>query len=289
MSLHRYLLFALAAALLAAPGAVVLAQDEAKEPAEAKAEPKAEAEAAAPAEEQEPDIGPFESVTDNASYAIGANIGTDVGRSFEENKIKPNLKLFVQGLTDGLNGKEMKMTEAQRFAALRALQEEITMQLKAEGEKFLAKNKSAEGIKTTKSGLQYKVIKAGDGETPKPTDHVQCHYRGTLVDGTEFDSSYRRGQPATFPVGGVIPGWVEALQMMKTGDKWRLFIPSDLAYGASPPPRSPIPPHAVLIFDIELLAITDAPQPQAQPQGQPQIDIEALRRQLQQQQQQQQK
>ena len=121
------------------------------------------------------------------------------------------------------------------------------------GEDFLAANAKKEGVKTTASGLQYKVIKSGSGPSPKPTDTVKVHYNGTLIDGTVFDSSIRRGSPATFPVNGVIPGWTEALQLMKVGDKWQLFIPAKLAYGEQGP--GPIGPNATLIFDVELLGI----------------------------------
>ena len=123
----------------------------------------------------------------------------------------------------------------------------------AENQKFLADNSQAEGVKTLESGLQYKVLKSGDGPTPTATDTVKTHYRGKLIDGNEFDSSYSRNEPATFPVNGVIRGWTEALQLMKVGDQWQLVIPSDLAYG--PRGRPGIPPHATLIFELELLGI----------------------------------
>ncbi len=122
------------------------------------------------------------------------------------------------------------------------------------GAAFLAENAKKEGVKTTASGLQYQVINSGTGETPKLSDTVKVHYHGTLIDGTVFDSSVQRGQPITFPVGAVIPGWVEALQLMKVGDKWRLFIPARLAYGEQSPSPA-IPPNSVLIFDVELLGI----------------------------------
>jgi FKBP-type peptidyl-prolyl cis-trans isomerase len=121
------------------------------------------------------------------------------------------------------------------------------------GEAFLAENAKKEGVKTTASGLQYKVIKSGTGPSPKPTDVVKVQYHGTLIDGTVFDSSVRRNQPATFTVNGVIPGWTEALQLMKVGDKWKLFIPAKLAYGEQG--SGPIGPNIVLIFDVELLGI----------------------------------
>lgn len=122
------------------------------------------------------------------------------------------------------------------------------------GEAFLADNAKKDGVKTTASGLQYLVLKSGTGETPKATDKVKVHYHGTLIDGTVFDSSVQRGEPITFPVTGVIPGWVEALQMMKVGDKWKLFIPAKLAYGEQSPTPA-IPPNSVLIFEVELLGI----------------------------------
>jgi len=128
------------------------------------------------------------------------------------------------------------------------------MDNKKEGEAFLAKNLKQEGVKVTKSGLQYKVIKTGDGAVPGPTDVVSCHYRGTLIDGTEFDSSYARNAPAEFPVNRVIDGWTEALQMMHVGDKWELTIPADLAYGDRPP-GPPIQPGSVLVFELDLLGI----------------------------------
>ena len=122
------------------------------------------------------------------------------------------------------------------------------------GEQFLAKNRQQPGVKVTDSGLQYKVIESGNGDSPGPADVVSCHYRGTLIDGTEFDASANRGGPAQFPVNRVIPGWTEALQMMKVGDKWQLFIPAELAYGNNPP-GPPIEAGSTLIFDIELLGI----------------------------------
>ena len=124
---------------------------------------------------------------------------------------------------------------------------------KTKGDQFLAENKKKEGVQTTASGLQYKIITKGTGPIPKPDDTVKTHYRGTLIDGTEFDSSYKRGEPVTFGVNGVIKGWTEALLMMPVGSKWQLFIPSDLAYG--PSGRPGIPPNSTLLFDIELISI----------------------------------
>lgn len=131
---------------------------------------------------------------------------------------------------------------------------EVGEKNKKEGDEFLSKNKTAEGVKSTASGLQYKVITEGKGAKPSASDMVEVHYAGTLIDGTEFDSSYKRNAPATFPVNGVIKGWTEALQLMNEGSKWKLFIPSDLAYGTMDRPG--IPANSVLIFDVELLKVT---------------------------------
>jgi FKBP-type peptidyl-prolyl cis-trans isomerase FklB len=138
--------------------------------------------------------------------------------------------------------------------------------VKAAGEKFLADNKTKPGIVALTNGLQYKIITAGKGSSPKAEDSVTVNYRGTLIDGTEFDSSYKRGQPATFRVGGVIPGWTQALQLMKPGAKWELFIPSELAYGENPPPNSGIGPNSTLVFEIELLSIATPPPTPPTPQ-----------------------
>ena len=131
-----------------------------------------------------------------------------------------------------------------------------SQQNKTQGDKFLTENKARKGVQVTKSGLQYEVLQAGKGPSPKATDQVKVHYRGTLTNGTEFDSSYKRNQPAVFPVNGVIQGWVEALQMMNAGAKWKLVIPSNLAYGERGRPS--IPPNSVLVFEVELLAINPA-------------------------------
>ncbi|MBI1374481.1 MAG: hypothetical protein GC159_17325 [Phycisphaera sp.] len=254
---------------MVATAGVLHAQNDAKPEA---AKPDAPAAAPSTAEEKKADIGPFDGVINNASYAIGSNIGQSLAEDFKQSHLEPNIDLFLQGMTDALRGKDLKLTDAQRQAVMMELQKvmmakqkEVDEAKKAEGVKFLDDNKTKEGVKVTKSGLQYKVIKEGDGKMPTKDDVVSVHYRGTLVDGTEFDSSYKRNQPATFPVGGVIPGWVEALQLMKTGSKYRLFIPSELAYGATPPPRSPIPANAVLIFDVELLQIVDQAKEPALP------------------------
>lgn len=198
----------------------------------------------------------LETTEQKASYAIGRNIANEVANP----DVPFDVEALVAGFRDGLSGKESKLSEEQVTAALQAFQTLVQgqMQKKAEeaakaGETYLAENAKKEGVETTNTGLQYKVIEAGTGATPKLTDTVVCHYKGTLVDGTEFDSSYKRGEPAQFPVNGVIAGWTEALQKMKVGGKWKLYIPANLAYG--PQGRPGIPPNAVLLFDIELLDI----------------------------------
>jgi FKBP-type peptidyl-prolyl cis-trans isomerase FklB len=196
---------------------------------------------------------------EKTGYAIGTNIGADMKRM----SIEIDADMVAQGIKDIQAGK-LKLTDEEIRATLTELNKEmqgkenermkvISEKNKKDGEAFLAANKKKEGIKTLPSGLQYKVIKEGTGKVPKATDTVTTNYRGTLIDGTEFDSSYKRGQPASFPVNGVIPGWTEALQLMKTGSKWQLFIPSNLAYGERGP--GTIGPNAVLVFEIELLAV----------------------------------
>jgi FKBP-type peptidyl-prolyl cis-trans isomerase len=193
------------------------------------------------------------------SYAIGLDIATSLKRQ----DIDVDAKALTAGIADEFAGKPA-LTEQEMKAAIMDLQKSAMARaeekqkaaaeknLKA-GEAFLAANAKKEGVKTTASGLQYKVIKAGTGASPKPTDTVKVHYTGTLVDGTVFDSSVERGTPATFPVKGVIPGWTEALQLMKVGDKWQLVIPAKLAYGEDGP--GPIGPNSTLIFEVELLGI----------------------------------
>jgi len=194
-------------------------------------------------------------------YAIGAQIGAQLAMTKDD----IDNKALVAGLTDAMNGTELKLTDQQMQEAKMAFQQKVQEKAqkemkqlaetnKAEGEKFLAENKTKEGVVTLPSGLQYKVIQAGTGETPTATDTVVTHYTGTLINGQVFDSSVQRGEPATFPVNGVIAGWTEALQHMKVGAKWQLFIPADLAYGERGAGKV-IAPNSTLIFDIELLEI----------------------------------
>lgn len=198
---------------------------------------------------------------EKASYSIGLNMGKQMSQIKEQ----ISFDLVKLGINDAYNGSELKLTDDEVRAALTEFQERLKKAQtdkakiigdgnKTAGEAYLTTNKTAEGVKTTESGLQYKVITEGTGSIPKSTDTVITHYKGTLIDGTEFDSSYKRGQPATFPVTGVIKGWTEALQLMKTGSKWQLFIPSALAYGERGAGQN-IGPNSTLIFEIELLEI----------------------------------
>lgn len=191
-----------------------------------------------------------------ASYAIGQQIG----QNLKNQNIEVDADALAMAITDATGGKESKLTKEQIQEAMGKLQEatmkkqtEIAEQNKKKGAEFLEKNKSAEGVKVTKSGLQYKVITEGTGKVPTKDDVIKAHYKGTLTTGEQFDSSYERGQPAEFPVGGVIPGWTEALQMMKVGSKFQLWIPAELAYG--PAARPGIPANSVLAFEVELLDI----------------------------------
>jgi FKBP-type peptidyl-prolyl cis-trans isomerase FklB len=191
-------------------------------------------------------------------------IGVDIANNFKRNAIEVDAKTLAAGLVDGLAGKTT-LTEAEMKETMMQFQKQMMekSQVRAkesgdknvkEGEVFLAANAKKEGVKVLPSGLQYKVIKSGSGKSPKATDTVKTHYHGTLIDGSVFDSSVERGEPVSFPVNNVIPGWTEALQLMKEGDKWQLVIPSKLAYGerqAGPK----IGPNSTLVFEVELLSI----------------------------------
>jgi FKBP-type peptidyl-prolyl cis-trans isomerase FklB len=203
------------------------------------------------AEEKPPQL---KELKDKASYAIGLNVGFN----FKRQNVDVNQDAFTAGFRDAISGKKPLLTEQEVRDTMMAFEKDMQQKLAetaqkngADAEKFLAANKTKEGVKTTGSGLQYKVLKEGSGAQPKSSDTVTVNYRGTLPDGTEFDSSYKRGQPATFPVSGVIKGWTEALQMMKVGSKYQLTIPANLAYGEQGRPG--IPPNSPLIFEVELM------------------------------------
>jgi FKBP-type peptidyl-prolyl cis-trans isomerase FklB len=206
-----------------------------------------------------------EAILKNKAGKLSYALGVTVGKQLSTLKIDVDQKMLAQGARDGMVAGKMLLTEEQMKASLDALTAELMKKQaddakvageknKTEGDAFLAKNKEDKDVVTLPSGLQYKILKAGDGKKPKAEETVEVNYRGTLIDGTEFDSSYKRGQTATFPVNGVIKGWTEALQLMPVGSKWQLFIPSELAYG----PRGSGPvigPNAVLVFEVELIAI----------------------------------
>ncbi|MDF0730060.1 FKBP-type peptidyl-prolyl cis-trans isomerase [Pseudomonas entomophila] len=191
------------------------------------------------------------------SYGIGRQLG---GQLRDNPPPGVNLDAILAGLTDAFNGADSRVSEADLSASFKVIREVMQAEAAAkaeaaaaEGKAFLVENGKREGITTLASGLQFEVLTAGEGAKPTRESNVRTHYHGTLIDGTVFDSSYERGQPAEFPVGGVIAGWTEALQLMNAGSKWRLYVPSELAYGAQG--VGSIPPHSVLVFDVELLDV----------------------------------
>lgn len=246
-----------------------------------KAEPKKEApdadkgkegsaKAAAPKEAKEKAKDDID--MKKVSYALGYNISM----SLKEHNLKIDLESLSKAVNEVDGGKEPSMNEEEVMQVMQDFQRSMMMRAeekrKKDGEEnvkksadFLAKNKKEKGVKTLESGLQYKVIKEGKGKTPKDTDMVKVHYRGTFLDGKEFDSSYKRNEPAEFPVTGVIPGWTEALKLMKEGSKWQLYVPPDLAYGEQG--NRGIPPNSLLLFEVELLEVLpekkEAPIPDA--------------------------
>lgn len=226
--------------------------------------------AAKPAVSPTPSPQPSQSSTlktekERISYAIGMNVGSGIRDTLNRQSVEVDPNLLTQGFKDAVAANKTLMTEDEARAVLTQLQSELRAKQeekqkvaaeanKKEGEAFLAANKTKEGVITLPDGLQYKILTPGTGPKPTATDMVVCNYRGTLINGKEFDSSYKRGTPATFSVGGVIKGWTEALQLMPVGSKWQLFVPADLAYGDQQ--RGPdIGPSSTLIFEVELLSI----------------------------------
>ena len=204
----------------------------------------------------EPAAAPAMDEAARMQYALGYQLGRDLAA------VESRPQDLLRGIEDGRTGAKAKLTDEELNVALMALQEKVGAQRAKEqaaaaekalasGKAYLAENAKKPGVKTTASGLQYRMVTAGTGKTPGPDDTVTVHYKGTLVDGTEFDSSYKRGEPASFPVKGVIPGWTEALQLLKVGSKVQLAIPPELAYGANGPLA-----NQVLLFDVELLGAT---------------------------------
>jgi FKBP-type peptidyl-prolyl cis-trans isomerase len=223
---------------------------------------------------------------DKTSYAVGLNVGKSLGAQLQQQSVEVDQAILVRGVKDALAGGKTLLTDDEAKAVLMQLQTEVRAKQqekmkveqekmkvageanKKEGDGFLAANRTKEGVVTLPSGLQYRILTEGTGPKPTAADTVSCNYRGTLINGTEFDSSYKRGQPLSIQVTGVIKGWTEALQLMPVGSKWQLFIPSDLGYGdRGADPRSGIGPGATLIFEIELLSIQakDKTQPPPPP------------------------
>lgn len=264
MKLNTFMALVAATVLVAACGEKEEQQQAAAAPVEEQVEAAPETEAA----------DPLASLDQRISYIVGQNVASQ----FKRDGLTLDKDAFILAADDVYSESESKLsteqiqqtvTEIQEKAqALQAAAQEaeeaeiakLAVQNKADGEAYLAANGAKEGVTTTDSGLQYKEIVAGEGEeTPTESDTVTVHYRGTLIDGTEFDSSYSRNAPATFPLGGVIPGWTEALQLMNVGDKFELVIPSDLAYGPAGAGAN-IGPNATLLFEVELLEIVKAPE-----------------------------
>ena len=211
---------------------------------------------------------PAADVTDPAlKEKVSCFIGTQIGRDFQRNGLDLNLDVFVQAIKDAMDKKQPKYSEKELEEAMQQFQASMMAKQQAEmaaaagnnvadGEKFLAENGKREGVTTTASGLQYEVLKKADGPKPTAADTVTVHYKGTLLNGKEFDSSYSRNEPTSFPLGGVIPGWTEGLQLMNVGSKFKFAIPSKLAYGERGAGND-IGPNATLIFEVELLSIGD--------------------------------
>jgi FKBP-type peptidyl-prolyl cis-trans isomerase FklB len=248
--------------LVAGTGAAIAQSGSSSQTQAPPAAPQPKAQSPTGSDQAASSNSPFKTNKEKASYALGMNVGTSLHRQSVD--IDPDL--FAQGLKDAMSGKKPLITEEEGRAALMQLQTDVRAQQaqkmkeegdanKKEGDAYLAGNKSKPGVVTLPSGLQYKILKEGTGPKPTANDTVECNYTGTLINGTEFDSSAKHGGPAKFPVNGVIKGWTEALQLMPVGSKWQLFIPSDLAYGERGTPDGSIGPNSTLVFDVELLSI----------------------------------
>jgi FKBP-type peptidyl-prolyl cis-trans isomerase FklB len=210
---------------------------------------------------------------DKVSYALGMSMGKDLGSKLKQGFVEVDQAILLRGVKDALSGSKLLLTDDEVKAVFAQLNADVRKRLeekariageanKKEGDEFLAANKTKDGVVMLPSGLQYKVLTEGTGPKPASTDSVVCNYRGTLISGIEFDSSYKRGQPLTIQVNNVIKGWTEALQLMPVGSKWQLFIPSELAYGAQNK-SAEIGPNSTLIFEVELLSIQGKDKPQA--------------------------
>ena len=273
--MSRWLITLLAPALLCTP---LLAEEEPAPKAPAPKAPAAKTKAAPketvpltkikPGDKAEPaKIEPLteKTIKERASYAIGVNFGSDLLDSIKQDDADLDMELLVKGFKDALTKPKAEYTDAELDMAIQAFDKALEAKNSAtskataeknkkDGEAFLAKNKQQEGVETTASGLQYKILKSGDGKSPQKTDTVRVHYHGMLPDGSAFDSSKQRGTAVEFPVTAVIKGWSEALLQMKEGDKWMLYVPSDLAYGARRR-SNVIGPNQVVLFEVELLDI----------------------------------
>ena len=259
-------------AVLFTAGISLNAQDQSAAPA-APAAKKPASTTSTPAKTGTAKTGPAKTATaagaplttskDKISYSIGA----DIGKRLKTDNIDVNPTVLARGIREAFAGSKLALTDEQMHAAMTELQttmrqkqmaamQELSGKNKSEGAAYLAANKAKDGVVTLPSGLQYKILTAGTGPKPSATDSVVCNYRGTLIDGKEFDSSYKRGQPATFPVSGVIKGWTEALQLMPVGSKWQLVVPADLAYGDRGAGQE-IGPGSTLVFEVELISIAD--------------------------------
>jgi len=230
-----------------------------------------------PSKKAEITLADLKTEDDKVSYSIGYSMGS----SFKKDALPMNLEVFEKGIKDGFAGGEQILNEEQINETMKTFQQKMRAQKQAEtmarmeerkkageankekGQKFLEENKTKEGVVTLESGLQYKILKEGTGASPTATNTVKCHYKGTTIDGKEFDSSYKRGEPATFALDKVIKGWTEGLQLMKEGGQWQFFVPAELAYGARGAGEE-IGPNEVLIFEVELLGIEkpEAPAPE---------------------------
>jgi len=215
---------------------------------------------------------------DKNSYAIGMNIGKGLKDNLKKGDVDVSPAILARGLRDALEGNKQLLTDEESKATLEALQKDVQKRQQElhdtavaknqkDGEAYLAANKEKAGVVTLPSGLQYRIIQEGTGPKPSATDTVVVNYSGKLIDGTEFDSSAKHGQPLTHPVGGLVPGWTEALQLMPVGSKWELVIPASLAYGDRQ--QGPIGPNSTLVFEVELVSIQPKPEPKLQPVGPP--------------------
>jgi FKBP-type peptidyl-prolyl cis-trans isomerase len=258
------------AAVLLAAGTMLVANATAQQtpaattPKTQEAAAGAKASSSGTAPEKKPE-SPFKSRKEKFSYALGMNIGSGLGANLKKQSVEFDPKLVAEGLKDTLTDSKTLLTQDEAQAVLKEVQMAVQKEQqekmhqaadknKSEGEAFLAANKGKEGVVALPSGMQYKIVTEGTGPKPTASDTVVCNYRGTLIDGKEFDSSFKRKEPAKFPVSGVIKGWTEALQLMPVGSKWQLFIPPNLAYGEQGV-GADIQPNSTLIFEVELLSI----------------------------------